>query len=182
MFPSPSAYQQPFNSTLLSLVTPTALHPPIYYNTRPSLLSSVSDKHLSLIAPFAIYWIYSLVYHALDSAKLPYFEARRLHESPEVLSRNKATVFQVIKAVVVQQIIQTILGLIWLEDDATIAKRELYRDHLGEMGQLAPCVADATLLVFGRKSGEDMLRNHGEAMVRWVYWWGIPVAQMLFAL
>lgn len=89
---------------------------------------------------------------------------------------------QVIKAVVLQHVIQTVLGMVWLEDDATIAKREHYRDHLGEMASIAPWVADMTLVMLGRKSGEDLLRRHGESMVRWVYWWGIPSAQMLFAL
>ncbi len=89
---------------------------------------------------------------------------------------------QVIKAVVLQHVTQTVLGMVWLEDDATIAKREHHRDHLGEMASIAPWVADMTLVMLGRKSGEDLLRRHGESMVRWVYWWGIPSAQMLFAL
>ena len=84
--------------------------------------------------------------------------------------------------VVLQHFIQTVMGIVWLEDDATIAKRELYRDHLGEMAKIAPWVADVTLVLLGRRSGEDLLRKNGEAIVRWVYWWGIPAAQMLLAL
>ena len=182
MLAPPSAYQPSLNSTPLSVITPTALHPPFYHTTQPSLLSFISDKHLSLAAPFLVYWLYSLVFHFLDTAKFPYFEARRIHESPEVLSRNKATMPQVVKAVLVQQAIQTGLGLLCLESDETILKREVYRDHLGDMARLAPWVSDATLVLLGRRSGEDLLRRHGEAMVRWVYWWGIPSAQALLAL
>lgn len=122
------------------------------------------------------------MFHYLDTAKLPYFEARRIHESPEVISRNKVTVRQVIKAVIFQQIIQTALGYVWLEDDEVILRREVYRDHLGDMAKLAPWVGDAVLLILGRKTGEQVLRSHGEAIVRSVFWWGIPAAQMFLAL
>ena len=182
MFSPLFASPPPYNSTILSLIAPTALHPPFYYTTRPSLLSFISDKYLSLALPIIVYWGVSLVFHFLDTAKIPYFEARRIHESPEVLSRNKATVMEVIRMVVLQHFIQTVMGIVWLEDDATIAKRELYRDHLGEMAKIAPWVADVTLVLLGRRSGEDLLRKNGEAIVRWVYWWGIPAAQMLLAL
>ena len=89
---------------------------------------------------------------------------------------------QVVRAVLLQHAIQTVLGLVWMEDDATIAKREHYKDHLGEMANIAPWVADATLFILGRRTGEDLLWTHGEAMVAWVYWWGVPVAQLLLSL
>ena len=197
MFPSPGAfqqplqqplntttldYQQPLNFTILDCIVPNALHLPIYYTNRPSLLSFISDKYLALAGPILIYWVVALGFHTLDTAKIPYFEAKRLHESPEVLSRNKATVLEVLKAVFWQQVIQIIMALVALDDDETIAKRENGRGHLGEMERIAPWVADVTLVVLGRRSGEDLLRRHGESMVRWVYWWGIPAAQMFFAL
>lgn len=89
---------------------------------------------------------------------------------------------QVVQAVLWQQVVQTILGFLWLEDDEAILQREVYRDHLGAMRRLAPWVVDGTLVLLGKKTGESLLRDHGEAMVRWVYWWGIPCAQMFFAL
>ncbi|KAK8869735.1 hypothetical protein IAR55_000303 [Kwoniella newhampshirensis] len=170
-----------YNSTLLSHITPSALHPPFYHTTRPSVFSFISDKNLSLLAPVVTYWIYSIFFHWLDTAQFSYFEKRRIHDSPEVLARNKVTVTQVIKAVIVQHIIQTALGYWWLEDDEAILRREVYRDHLADMAGLAPWVADATLLLLGRRTGEQLLRSRGEAMVRWIYWWGIPAFQMLFA-
>jgi sphinganine C4-monooxygenase len=176
------APSQHLNNTVLSMITPTALHSPFYHVTRPSILSFMSDKYLSLAAPILIYWALSLVFHALDAAKLPYFEARRIHESPEVLARNKATIRQVVRAVFVQQLVQTLLGLVWLEDEETILRREVYRDHLGEMAALATRVADAVLILLGRRSGEELLRHHGEALVRWTYWWGIPAFQLFLAL
>jgi sphinganine C4-monooxygenase len=89
---------------------------------------------------------------------------------------------EVVKAVIFQQVIQTILGLVWLEDDEVLLKRDHYRDHLGEMATLAPKVAGSMMLALGQRTAEDLLRNHGAAIVRWVYWWGIPTARILFAL
>lgn len=171
-----------FNTTLLSSITPTALHPPFYHLARPSILPFLSDKYLSLAAPVVVYWLVSLVFHVLDTAKFPYFEKRRIHESPEVLARNKATVGQVFRAVILQHAIQTGLALLWFEEDEKILQREVYRDHLADMAQLTPRVVDAAILLLGRRSGEQLLRNHGEALVRWLFWWGIPAFQLFFAL
>lgn len=178
------SYQHAYvhNSTMLSSITPTTLHAPFYHTTRPNLLSFMSDKYLSLAAPVLAYWLYSFFFHFLDTVQFSYFEKRRIHDSPEVLARNKVTVTQVIKAVILQHVIQTVLGIFWLEDDEVIFRREVMKDHLAAMGNLAPWVADGVLLVLGRRIGEQVLKSNGEAIVRWVYWWGVPALQMLFAL
>lgn len=173
---------QPLNSTLLHIISPTSVQAPFYHTNRPSILPFMSDKYLSLASPILAYWILSLLFHALDTLKLPYFEKYRLHESPEVLARNKVTMKEVVNAVVFQQAAETLLGLVWLEDTETILKREVHRDHIGEMAGLAPTVANMVVLLLGQRSGEQLLRTYGASLVRWVYWWGIPVAQMLFAL
>lgn len=170
------------NSTMLSTIIPTALHAPFYHTTRPNLLPFMSDKHLSLAAPVLAYWLYSFFFHFLDTAQFSYFEKRRIHDSPEVLARNKVTVTQVIKAVILQHVIQTVLGIFWLEDDEAIFRREVMKDHLAAMSNLSPWVADGVLLVLGRRVGEQVLKRNGEAIVRWMYWWGIPALQMLLAL
>jgi len=180
-FPTLHALSPMSNTTLLSQITPKSLHPPIYHTLRPSILPHLSDKYLSLALPVIIYWVLSLAFHLLDTAQIPYFEARRIHESPEVLSRNKTTVRQVVTAVMWQQVIQTALGMVWLEDDEIILKREVFRDNLGGMASLAPKVGGMVLLLLGDRTGERVLKENGEAIVRWVYWWGIPIAQMLFA-
>ncbi|ADV19533.1 C4-hydroxylase [Cryptococcus gattii E566] len=169
------------NSTMLSTIIPTALHAPFYHTTRPNLLPFMSDKHLSLAAPVLAYWLYSFFFHFLDTAQFSYFEKRRIHDSPEVLARNKVTVTQVIKAVILQHVIQTVLGIFWLEDDEAIFRREVMKDHLAAMSNLSPWVADGVLLVLGRRVGEQVLKRNGEAIVRWMYWWGIPALQMLLA-
>ena len=172
----------PLNSTALPSLTPNLLHPPIYYTTSPSILSFISDKHLSLVAPFFLYWALSLVFYALDLAQLPYFERLRLHESPEVLARNKATILDVVKAVVFQQVVQTALGLCWLESEEDILRREVYIDHLAEMSKLAPYVGRSLVLLLGQRTANNVIHSHGKDVVQWVYWWGIPAIQLLFAL
>jgi sphinganine C4-monooxygenase len=181
-FPTLHAISPLTNTTLLSIITPKSLQPPIYHTVRPSLLPNISDKYLSLALPILIYWSFSLVFHLLDTAKIPYFEKRRIHESPEVLSRNRATVKQVVTAVMWQQVIQTALGMVWLEEDEVILKREVFRDNLGGMAGLAPKVGGLVLLLLGDRTGERVLRENGANIVRWVYWWGIPIAQMFLAL
>jgi len=168
---------QALNSTLLSTITPTSLDLPFYHVTRPNILSFISDRNLSLAGPVIGYWLLSGIFHFLDSAKFPYFEKRRLHESAEVLARNKATAFQVVRAVVLQHFLQSLIGYYWLEDDATVVAKYHYRDHLGAMADLAPWVADGALVALGRRSGEAFLRSHGAQFVQWMYWWGIPIVQ-----
>jgi sphinganine C4-monooxygenase len=173
----------PSNATLLSIMTPSVVHTPVYFVTGPSLLPSlITDKHLSLAAPIVCYWAYSLMFHAIDCAGIPYFEKRRIHEAPEVLSRNRATVWDVLKAVAIQQIIQTLLGYFWLESEEVILAREVYRDFLADMAALVPGVMKTTTVLLGKRTGEQLLRSYGADIVQWVYWWGIPTAQFAFAL
>ena len=174
--------QQAYNTSLLSTITPTSIQSPFYHTYRPHLLSWISDRYLALAGPVVAYWVLSLIFHCIDTAQIPYFEKRRIHESPEVLARNRATVWQVVRAVVVQHTLQTVLGILWLEDDATILRREVHRDHLGDMASLAPSVANLTFLALGHRAGERVLKAHGPDLVRFMYWWGIPCARMLFGL
>lgn len=63
-----------------------------------------------------------------------------------------------------------------------ILSREIHVDHLNGMKRLVPWVVKSGLLVFGEKTGERLLRFAGKGLVSWVYWWGIPIGQMMFAL
>ena len=166
------------NSTLLTHITPTSSQPAWYFSTRPSVFSWCDDKILSLLSPIAVYWILSLVFYALDVLKLPYFEKRRIHESEEVMSRNKVTIVQVIKAVLWQQAVQTLLGLYWLENDGPGEGLDI----LDDMTRLAPKVATGVFVLLGPRTGETVLKNYGMDLVRWMYWWGIPFAQLWLSL
>jgi sphinganine C4-monooxygenase len=167
---------------LLDLITPSSPGYPIYHTYHRSIFPQISDKHLSLLVPTLFYWVFSLGFHFLDTMQFPYFEKRRIHESPEVMSRNKCTVSEVIKAVTMQHVVQTILGLVWFGNEETLYQNEVMVDHLGRMAGLAPKVAKGVLLLLGPRTGDALLRSYGADLVRFVYWWGVPAGQLLLAL
>lgn len=170
------------NASLVAALTPQSPHYPIYHTLEPSILPWITDKHLSLLIPLVAYWVFSLLFHTLDLLQLPYFEKLRIHESQEVLSRNRASVKQVIGAVVLQQVVQTLLGWVWLESEEEILRREVYRDHQAAMAQLALGLGKVAKLVLGDGAALSAVKLLGGANVTaWVYWWAIPLAQTGFA-
>ncbi|KAK1138493.1 Sphingolipid C4-hydroxylase sur2 [Aspergillus melleus] len=75
---------------------------------RPPLWAPVPDNIVSLILPIVAYWALSMVYHYIDTKDL--FPQYRLHTPAEVLKRNHVSRWDVVRDVVLQQIIQTIAG------------------------------------------------------------------------
>ncbi|KAL9025894.1 MAG: hypothetical protein Q9196_005363, partial [Gyalolechia fulgens] len=75
----------------------------------PRLVPWLSDFHLSLVLPVAAYWFMSLVFWYIDKQK--YFVRYRLHTPEEFKQRNGVTVAEVLRSVLLQQAIQTALGL-----------------------------------------------------------------------
>ncbi|OCF71759.1 C4-hydroxylase [Kwoniella mangroviensis CBS 8886] len=183
MVPSSNLFQHQYgyNSTLINTITPKSLHAPFYHLTDPQHIAIASSKTFNLLCPIVVYWLICTLWHHLDTAKYPYFEKRRIHESPEIIARNKVSFSEVIKAVFLQHCIQIVLGWLWFEDTNVILQTQFYADHITKMADLAPWVADGTLLVLGRRTGEQVLYKYGEKLVAWMYWWGIPLAQMYFA-
>ncbi|KAF2120192.1 sphinganine hydroxylase-like protein Sur2 [Lophiotrema nucula] len=92
------------------------LHP------RPSLLSWVSDGYFTLALPIIGYWILSGIFHLIDTYDL--FPQYRLHTPAEVLKRNHVTRWEVFRDVILQQVLQTVFGVIMLifDDDPTYGK------------------------------------------------------------
>ncbi len=84
---------------------------PVYNLTHlPPLLWPIPDKLLTLLLPIAAYWGLSMFFHWIDTKD--YFPQYRLHTPTEVAKRNKVSRWEVIRDVVIQQIIQTAVG--WL--------------------------------------------------------------------
>lgn len=83
--------------TLLSSITPHAnsLSYPIYYSSAPSLIPGVSDRYTALAVPIVAYWVLGGLFHLVDVMQWEYFEKRRIHESEEVLQRNRVSMPQV---------------------------------------------------------------------------------------
>jgi sphinganine C4-monooxygenase len=83
---------------------------------REHLLAPLPDNILTLILPVVAYWGLSMIYHYLDVND--YFVEYRLHTPAEVLKRNKVTRWEVVRDVVLQQVIQTVAGFAFVYFDA----------------------------------------------------------------
>jgi sphinganine C4-monooxygenase len=89
---------------------------PTYTLTTRENLTPLPDNILSLILPIVAYWGLSMIYHYLDVNE--YFVEYRLHTPAEVAKRNKVSRWEVIRDVLIQQLIQTVAGLAFLMFDA----------------------------------------------------------------
>ncbi|MCJ1311246.1 hypothetical protein MMC25_004917 [Agyrium rufum] len=74
----------------------------------PPLLPPIPDKLLTLLLPIAAYWGLSLLFHWIDTKD--YFSQHRLHTPAEVLKRNHVTKWEVVRDVIIQQVVQTAVG------------------------------------------------------------------------
>jgi len=106
--------------------TPDQLPPlPAYtLHPLPPLIPGVSDQHLALALPIVAYWAVSMLFHLIDEWDL--FPQYRLHTPAEVLKRNHVSRCDVFRDVVIQQIIQTIvgLGLAWFDPEPVAGMEE----------------------------------------------------------
>lgn len=95
------------NATSFSTELPSL--PSYTLTPRPSLIPGVPDIVLQLGAPVIAYWVVSLFFHILDVYDI--FPQYRLHTPAEILKRNRVTRYEVFRDVVIQQVIQTAMGL-----------------------------------------------------------------------
>lgn len=95
------------NSTLVSDLPPL---PPYTLVPRPPLVAGIPDNILALILPIVAYWVVSMLFHLIDVYDL--FPQYRLHTPAEVSTRNRVSRWDVVRDVVLQQVVQTIAGLI----------------------------------------------------------------------
>lgn len=164
------------NGTTLSFTPPSLIASyPFYYTPRPTVFPGISDQATSLAAPVIAYWVSSLFFHVLDMSEWQWLDKHRLHESAEVKTRNLVTRAQVIKAVIFQQAIQTLLGVFWMtEHGGTV-------DHPVEMQKLAIGMAKVLSWFADAKTVQGLLDTAGGEFAYYAYWWFIPAAQFLFA-
>ena len=94
------------NSSIASGLPPL----PSYVETpQPSLVSGVPDALLQMLLPIFAYWTMSIFFHILDTKNI--LSQYRLHTPAELLKRNHVSRYEVIRDVIIQQILQTIFGL-----------------------------------------------------------------------
>lgn len=88
------------------------------------LISFIPDFYLTLILPIAAYWIVSMFFHFIDVYDI--WPQYRLHTPAEILKRNHASRYEVARDVVVQQIIQTVVGVVLglMEPEEVIGKED----------------------------------------------------------
>jgi sphinganine C4-monooxygenase len=115
------------NTTMQSAISNATMLPlpplPTYTLTPlQPLLSWIPDLYLALILPVAAYWITSFIFHFIDEWDL--FPQYRLHTPAEVLKRNHVSRWDVFRDVIIQQIVQTAVGLAItiIEPEATIGQ------------------------------------------------------------
>lgn len=150
---------------------------PFYHTTKPHVLDSVSDEMLSLIAPVVVYWVYSLFFHFLDSQNWSFLHKYRIHESEEVKSKNLVSRTAVVWAVLFQQVIQTALGVYWMN-----GVPEEIDSPLTNVSSIQNGVTLAARILLGERTATSFLQKLGPQTVWFLYWWGIPLAQLVFAM
>ena len=141
------------------------------------MIPGFSDKFTSIFAPFAVYWILSAFFHVIDVSGL--FEDYRIHEPEEEKKKNRVTVKQVILAVLLQQVIQTALALVWLEDDDVSVGP--FRDHQGDIRGYSGVIDGIVLSVLGKQLGRSVVNRYSDELASFTYWWAVPLFQFFFA-
>lgn len=152
---------------------------PSYHANRPSILPFISDKYLSLLSPVLIYWVVSAWFFFLDTMQFPFFEKYRLHEPEEIQKRNRVSASRVLVMVLIQQVFQTMLGILVMESDET-SLAQVFADHQGRVQDLAQKVTGITISTLGMSKGTYLLRLLGPKFANWLYWWGIPSVQFVW--
>ena len=110
-----------YNTTFSSTLPPL---PSYSLHQQPALLPPIPDKYLTLALPIIAYWVLSLIFHFIDTQG--YLEKYRLHTPAEVLKRNHVSIRDVVRDVFIQQVIQTIVGIIitMTEPDEVVGREE----------------------------------------------------------
>lgn len=157
-------------------IIPSTVSYPFYYTNSNQLIPGLSDKTTSLLAPILAYWAFSLFFHFLD--QLPSLDKYRLHPPSELLSKNKVTVSQVIKAVLIQQVVQTALGFAVLDDEDEFVSD---KQHLQAMATYSGYITFFLKLALGPSLATSMLSQYGASITQFTYWWLIPTIQFVWA-
>merc|ERR1712093_537834 len=91
----------------------------------PPLISWMPDFYLCLVVPVAVYWIVSMFFHLIDVYDV--WPQYRLHTPAEILKRSHVSRYEVARDVIIQQIIQTVVGaLMGLTEPEDLVGKEEY--------------------------------------------------------
>ena len=144
---------------------------PFYYSSAPSLLPVLKDSLLTVLISLPAYWLTAGFFHILDISNAPWLLRHRIHDSSEVASRNRASRLEVFRAVVVQQVLQTALGLVWVSEPPA------HRDHAAAMRSIA-----RALVALSPSGAFDRVAMLVAPLAYLLYWWAIPAARLVVAM
>lgn len=96
------------NETMMAGFTDLPPLPLYKVELLPPLLWPIPDKLLTLLLPIAAYWGLSMIFHWMDT--FDFFPQYRLHTPAEVTKRNRVSRWEVVRSVIIQQIVQTAMG------------------------------------------------------------------------
>lgn len=100
--------------------------PPQLLSPKPDLIPGVADGILALVSPVVAYWTYLTFFHLVDVYELA--EKYRIHPSEEEKARNKASLGDVLFDVVIQHIVQTVVGYaMYRMDPKPVTGHEMYQ-------------------------------------------------------
>ena len=155
-------------SSLGSLDTlATALSP------QPDLLPFIADYHLAYLLPIVIYWAIGLTFHLFDTYGC--FSKYKTHTPAEFLRRNHATLYNVLKYAIIQQIAQCIFGYI------LSGGPELVHSHEYNISQWVQTLRVTQSAWIAFDPGE-ITTAWELAMAETLYWVLVPAARLFVAL
>ena len=153
---------------------------PWYYSPNSQLHSGMSDFWLSLLAPVAAFWLFCALFEILDRTHWEWLEKYKIHEGLEVTSRNRVTKSRVVAAVVLQHVIQITLGYFWMDTDGKAGGPVSM--HVPRMEAIAPAVLRTLEAMVGSQLAAYLWLHKAQDIVYYVYWWAIPLTQLLVGL
>ena len=153
---------------------------PWYYEPNARTWNAMSEFWFLLLAPIVAHWLLCGVFEAMDRTEWEWLKKYKIHEDSEITSRNRVSRGEVVVAVLVQQVIQLTLGYLWV--DESVKTGGPVSAHVPQMEALAPTILRYLEALVGRRLAAYVWIHKGQDVVYYVYWWAIPLAQLLAAL
>lgn len=139
-----------------SIISSPSNPPVLLVKQKPDLIPGLPDGLLAIASPVVAYWLYSSLFHFIDIYELA--EKYRIHPSEEEEKRNKVSLTEVIRDVIIQHCIQTILGLaLYKIEPAPVTGHELYLMWSLKHNYLPSFIPDS-LIWFTYNYGFSMLK------------------------
>lgn len=132
-----------------------------------------TDEMLALWVPVVVYWVYSVGFHFVMKAEIPFLEQYRIHTSDDMRKRNRVSVGRVLVMVALQQLAQVLMGIAILQPT----------DPKVQALQQEAALARLTHHIFAWVSiYDDSVYSIADTLARFIYWGLIPACQFFAAM